>query len=112
MDPGNAQRLWTGGWYMWRTTNGAATWARASAILPGTGSVSAVAVSPVNGNRVLAGHERRLHRPHHDGLTSGPATGWPASAGGPATCRGLGFHPIEREHRLRHLLDLRRRSTS
>jgi hypothetical protein len=43
MDPGNAQRLWTGGWYIWRTIDQAANWTRASAITAGDGSVSAVA---------------------------------------------------------------------
>jgi hypothetical protein len=55
MDPGNRQILWTGGYYLWRTTNQANSWTQASAITPGNGSVSAWAVAPTDSNYVLAG---------------------------------------------------------
>ena len=76
MDPGNAQRLWTGGWYMWRTINGATNWNRASAILPGAESVSAVAVSPADGNRVLAGMSDGFIAGTTIGLTSDRGHRW------------------------------------
>src|SRR5207247_10611885 len=46
MDPSSSSRLWTGGFFIWRTTNGAVSWQQASAITPGVGSVSAEAVAP------------------------------------------------------------------
>jgi photosystem II stability/assembly factor-like uncharacterized protein len=55
MNPANSQQLMTGGWYIWRTTNQADSWQRASAITPGQGSVSAIGVSPVNSNRAVIG---------------------------------------------------------
>ncbi len=55
MDPSFSPRLWTGGFYAWRTHNGAANWAQASAALCGGGSVSAIAVAPTNSNRVAMG---------------------------------------------------------
>lgn len=53
MDPTNSSRLWTGGSYLWRTVDGAASWQRASSFL--NGRVSALSVAKTNANRVLAG---------------------------------------------------------
>ena len=55
MNAANPQLLTTGGWYIWRSTNQADSWQRASAITPGQGSVSAIGVSPVNSNRAVVG---------------------------------------------------------
>lgn len=55
MNPGNRQHLWTGGWYIWRTTNQATSWTRASALTPGNGSVSAITAAPGDTNHVIAG---------------------------------------------------------
>jgi hypothetical protein len=55
MNAGNPRHLMTGGWYIWRTTNQADSWQRASAITPGHGSVSAIGVSPANSNRAVVG---------------------------------------------------------
>ncbi|MBI3106688.1 MAG: hypothetical protein HYY95_14160, partial [Candidatus Rokubacteria bacterium] len=77
MDPGNSQRLWTGGFYLWRTTNGAASWSRASAITAGGGSVSAIAVAPTDGNRVLAGMSDGIIHRTAVGLSANAGTVWP-----------------------------------
>jgi photosystem II stability/assembly factor-like uncharacterized protein len=76
MDPGNANRLWTGGWYLWRTTNAAATWSRASAITPGNGAVSAFAIHPTDGNRVLAGMSDGYILRTSTGLSDSSTTTW------------------------------------
>jgi len=55
MNAANPQLLMTGGWYLWRSTNQADSWQRASAITPGQGSVSAIGVSPVDSNRAVVG---------------------------------------------------------
>ncbi len=55
MDPNNPRRLWTGGWYLWRTDDGASRWQRASRLTPGDGSVTALAVALGNSNIVVAG---------------------------------------------------------
>jgi hypothetical protein len=54
MDPGNPDRLWTGGRSLWVTSSGGSSWARASAPMA-EGSVSALAVAANNAGRVVAG---------------------------------------------------------
>ena len=79
MDPGSAGRLWTGGWYLERTIDGAGNWQRASAVTAGSqnSKVSAIAVSPTSGDVVLAGlSEGYIHRTTA-GLTSTGTTVWP-----------------------------------
>ncbi|NOT54662.1 MAG: hypothetical protein HOP18_08675, partial [Deltaproteobacteria bacterium] len=76
MDPGNASRLWTGGWYLWRTTNAATTWSRASAITPGDGAVSAFAIHPTDGNRVLAAMSDGYILRTSTGLSNTSTTTW------------------------------------
>lgn len=55
MDPTNAANLWTGGNFIWRTTNAAGGWSQASTSLGSSVGVSALAVSPTNSNHVLVG---------------------------------------------------------
>jgi hypothetical protein len=55
MNESNRQHMWTGGGYIWRTTNQAANWVQASAITPGVGSVAAVASSNLDTNKVIIG---------------------------------------------------------
>jgi len=55
IDPSNHQRLWTGGEFIYRTEDGAGQWQGASAALLDSGKVSALAVSPTDPNRVVAG---------------------------------------------------------
>jgi hypothetical protein len=76
MDPGNSQRLWTGGSKLWRTSDGAANWAQASASLAANGLMPAIAVAPSSADFVLAGdHRGRIHRTN-TGTTSTAATVW------------------------------------
>jgi photosystem II stability/assembly factor-like uncharacterized protein len=75
MDPSNAQRLWTGGVHLWRTTDGAANWTQASASL--ASAVSAIAVAPTDGNFVLAGTYAGEIYQTNIGLSSDSTTVWP-----------------------------------
>src|ERR1044072_7046714 len=77
MDKSNSERLWTGGFFLWRTTDAAASWSKASAITTGAGSVSAIAVDPTNGNNVLAGMSDGFIHRTGVGLTSDGSTVWP-----------------------------------
>jgi photosystem II stability/assembly factor-like uncharacterized protein len=79
IDPGNSQRLWTGGYFLWRTANGAVSWSQASAITAGFGSVSAIAVAATNANNVLAGMSDGFICRTNIGLTSDANTVWPAT---------------------------------
>jgi hypothetical protein len=76
MDSGNAQRLWTGGFNMWRTTNSAGSWTQASNSTCGNGSVSAIAVAPTDGNRVLSGMNDGCINRTNIGLTATASTVW------------------------------------
>lgn len=93
MDQSNTQRLWTGGLYMWRTTDGAANWTQASDIVAGLGSFSAVAVAATNPNNVLAGTmDGFIHRTNI-GLTSDDTTVWPFTQPRDGFVSSLTFDP-------------------
>jgi outer membrane protein assembly factor BamB len=93
--PGGSQRLWTGGSALWRTTDGATSWVRASVSPVGTDSVTAIAVAPSSGgNVVLAGTRNGFIHRTAIGLTATTTTVWPGVqpvVG--AYLSGLGFHP-------------------
>jgi hypothetical protein len=55
MDPENPSRLWVGGDYLYRTTNAAVSWSKASALLPDGGRASTIAISPTDSNRIIVG---------------------------------------------------------
>ncbi|MHB8069388.1 MAG: WD40/YVTN/BNR-like repeat-containing protein [Desulfobaccales bacterium] len=79
MDTNNANNLWTGGRYLWRTTNAAGGWTRASTIRPGSGNVSALAVAPGDANRVAAGLSDGYILTTTTALTNGSTTSWPSA---------------------------------
>lgn len=93
MNPGNRQHLWSGGWYIWRTINQATSWARASAITPGDGSVSAVAPSPSDPNRVIIGMSDGYLLFNHGALTAGSATSWASTRPRAAFVSAASFDP-------------------
>ena len=76
MNAANSQQLVTGGWYIWRTTNQADSWQRASAITAGNGSVSAIGVSPVNQNRAVVGMSDGYVLYHHSLGSANQTTRW------------------------------------
>src|SRR6185436_16982362 len=53
--PANPSRLWVGGEYLYRTTNAAVSWSKASALLPDGGRASAIAIAPTDANRIVVG---------------------------------------------------------
>jgi hypothetical protein len=57
MDPTDASRLYTGGHFIWRTSDGAISWNQASAqLISASGeSISALVIAPTNANMALAG---------------------------------------------------------
>lgn len=76
MDPSDSQRLWTGGYYLWRTANSAALWGRGSSLTPGTESVSSIAIAPTDSNRMLVGMGDGLVLRNSAALTSSSTTDW------------------------------------
>jgi hypothetical protein len=79
MDTNNANTLWTGGQYLWRTTDAAVNWHRASALTPGTGKISALAVAPGDANRVAAGLSTGYILTTTTALTNGATSIWPSA---------------------------------
>jgi photosystem II stability/assembly factor-like uncharacterized protein len=78
MDPSNSDRLWIGGSQLWRTDNGAESWSAASRPVAGERFpiISAIAVSPTDSNRVMAGTvEGFVHR-SETALTDTGDTRW------------------------------------
>ncbi|MFQ5742729.1 MAG: hypothetical protein ACE5HV_03975 [Acidobacteriota bacterium] len=85
MDPGNSQRLWIGGRQLWRTDNAAGFWQAASAPFRGRGQMTAIAVSPHDSDRVIAGaSDGRIYRTDKGTTSTGfttfkskrPRRGW------------------------------------
>ena len=73
------QQLWTGGHEIWRTTNQAGSWSRATGVNQtcGGGSVSAIAAHPLDPNRVIVGMSDGCYHYNHAALAA-PNTGlWP-----------------------------------
>jgi hypothetical protein len=84
MDPSDPQRLWTAGGAIWRSTNGGASWSRASTVnqndVDDVDSAGAIAVAPTNPNHVLVGGGvlGRIYR-STNALSSGGSTTWPST---------------------------------
>ena len=58
MDPSDSQRLWIGGEFIYRTSNSASTWTKASTALPDGGLMSAITIAPRDSNLVAAGSHK------------------------------------------------------
>ncbi|HVR98310.1 MAG TPA: hypothetical protein VMW27_16975 [Thermoanaerobaculia bacterium] len=92
MDPRNSQRLWTGGTFLWRTDNGAERWTQASAKLSNT-VVSALAVSPLSSDRVLAGTASGAIYRTASGTTTDGGTVWTSTQPRQGFVSSFGFDP-------------------
>lgn len=79
MDPSQPARLWLGGEFMYRTTNGAASWTKASATMPAEGLVSAIAVDPADPEHVVAGTTQGDIIGSRAALTATSASAWPST---------------------------------
>jgi len=97
MDPSDSQRIWTGGFYIWRTNNSAAQWSRASGLTAGTESVSAIAIAPTDSNRVLIGMGDGLVLRNDAALTSTSVISWPFSTPRNGWVSSLAFDPTNKD---------------
>lgn len=94
LDPSNAQRLWLGGEHIYRSTNGAASWVKASAALPDGGLMSAVAVAPRDGNLVVVGtHKGDVLWSRQAGETSAQTT-WARARPRAGWVTSVAFDPL------------------
>lgn len=95
MNRTNRQELWTGGWYIWRTTNQGTSWVRASAITPGNGSVAAVATAPSNSNNVIATMSDGYILYNNAALSAGSSTNWASTRPRTAFASSAAFDPTD-----------------
>ena len=79
MNQGNKQQLWIGGFDIWRTTNQATSWSRATGVNStcGVGSISAIATHPLNGDRVLVGMSDGCYHYNFSALSAPNSGSWP-----------------------------------
>ncbi|MGE0814627.1 MAG: Ig-like domain-containing protein [Vicinamibacterales bacterium] len=89
------QQLWAGGQYIWRTTDQAASWTRASAAICGSGSVSALATHPLDGNRVLVGTSSGCYHYTTAALSAGSGTSWPTGSIASAYISWIAWDPSD-----------------
>ncbi|MCA9926900.1 MAG: hypothetical protein KC419_00430, partial [Anaerolineales bacterium] len=78
MDPGNPQILWTGGRFLWRSTDQGSNWVQASGLNP-SGSFSAHAVAPTDSNYVVSGTSNGYLVRSQTALSTNSSTFWPSS---------------------------------
>jgi hypothetical protein len=76
MDPNDSQKLWTGGRRLWRSTDGATSWATASASLDGLSQSSAIAIAPGRSERVVIGTNSGRILYSDSALSSSGSTSW------------------------------------
>jgi hypothetical protein len=94
MDPSDSRRLWIGGASLWRTTDGAGSWQAASARLAGDRPVvSALAVSPADPNRVLAGTTVGGVYRNLSALAADGSAVWPAAVPRSGFVSSIAFDP-------------------
>jgi hypothetical protein len=93
MNEGNRNHLWAGGWYIWRTTNQATNWSRASAITAGNGSVSAVGTSSADPNKALVGMSDGYIHYNTAALSAINTTNWPQTRPLTVSVTSLAYDP-------------------
>ena len=93
MNEGNRQQMWSGGGYIWRSTDQAGSWVRASAITPGAGSVSGIAASPTDGNRVIVGMSDGYILFNTAALSATSTTSWASTRPRTVGITSLAFDP-------------------
>jgi hypothetical protein len=81
MDTVNPSILWTGGAFLWRTSDGAKHWTRASRLVAGPfgSSVTAIGVSPNTSDHVVAGTDIGFIMFNTKATTANGKTFWPSS---------------------------------
>ncbi|HET9485731.1 MAG TPA: hypothetical protein VFO79_17340 [Xanthomonadales bacterium] len=96
IDPTAPDRLYAGGSRLWRTNNQGTAWSAASASFGPEflDKVSALAVAPSNGNRMLVGNQRRIFW-NHNATASGGGTPWQSSSPRTGWVSSLNFDPVD-----------------
>ncbi|HUQ95385.1 MAG TPA: hypothetical protein VM120_27145 [Bryobacteraceae bacterium] len=94
MDPNEPDRLWMGGRTVWRTNDAGRSWTQAGKALTTSFTITALAVSPADPNRVLvATSEGRIYA-NAQALAAGPDTEWPSTLPRRGTVSWIAFDPL------------------
>jgi photosystem II stability/assembly factor-like uncharacterized protein len=94
MDPSNSKRLYYGGKSLWRTTDGAANWSAASsAIGSNQGTISVIAVSPVDPDHVAFATSSGFVFTSRSATKSTASTTWPSAQPRSGFIPGLTYDP-------------------
>ena len=96
MDPGNPKLLYTGGKTLWRTPDGAANWSAASSALAASaGSISAIAVSPIDSDHVVFGTSTGFVFHSTAATTTDNTVAWASSQPRPGFVSSVTLDPTE-----------------
>jgi hypothetical protein len=93
MDPSDSRRLWLGGEFLYRTTDGAGQWIKASTAMRERGLVSALAVHPSDPSRVIAGTHNGFIVTSGAALAATALTEWSAARPRAGWVTSLAFDP-------------------
>jgi photosystem II stability/assembly factor-like uncharacterized protein len=95
LDPLAPDRLYAGGTRLWRTDDQGRSWRPVSATFGNqfADRVSALAVSPVDANRMLVGNQRRIFR-STSALSSSSGTAWASASPREGWVSSLVFDPV------------------
>jgi photosystem II stability/assembly factor-like uncharacterized protein len=93
IDGNNSGRLWVGGEFLYRTTNSAVSWTKASAAMPDGGLVSTIAINPSDSNRVIAGTHKGHILSSNTALATTAASTWAATRARQGWVTSVAFDP-------------------
>lgn len=95
LDQQRPDRLWIGGRSLWRSDDGALSWRAASAPLSASAKISAIAVSPVDSDRVAVGTSAGAIHVTSAAGSATAATSWPGVVPREGFVSSIAFHPTD-----------------
>jgi hypothetical protein len=96
IDSVNPVRLYTGGWYAYRTVNQGDTWVQVGPVTPGGGETTAIATHPANPELLLVGMSDGWVGRLTNASTATSATAWATTTQPrPGNLSSFGFHPTD-----------------
>jgi hypothetical protein len=93
MDPTNPDRLWVGGDYLYRTSDGATLWVKASTLIPDSGLVSTISIAASDSSRVAAGTHKGDVMASRAALSATAQTAWRTSRPRSGWVTSVAFDP-------------------
>lgn len=93
MDPSDPQRLWIGGEFLYRSSDGAGTWTKVSTAMRESGLVSTIAIAAADANRVAAGTHKGDVVVSRAALQTTASTAWDVSRARDGWVTSVAFDP-------------------